>query len=338
VIGAANFSTWWANLAAIIGAFGVLLGIWALVNRLRGRRLLERPRSVGVAELAVFALAPPLLPVIFGGELDDAAVVIAINLVLLGLIYLVASYGILWIILFWLGQLARQLGGTVRLLTRALPRLLLFVTFLFINAEVWQVTARLYGPLFVIVLLLFAGFGSLFALFRLPGEVDALGEFDSWATVETLCEGTPVVGRAAGLSGTPDHTSLRRPQWVNVGLVVLFGQVVQVVLVALLMGSILVAFGVVAISPSVIEGWTGAGVNELLRITLFAREVALTEELLRVSAFLAAFSGLYFAVNAVTDETYREEFFEDVIHDVRRAFAVRAVYLRDLEPAATVDG
>ena len=53
---------------------------------------------------------------------------------------------------------------------------------------------------------------------------------------------------------------------------------------------------------------------------------------------LPAFSSLQFAVSAVTDDTYREEFLGDLVHDVREAFAVRALYLRLLGvPAASSD-
>ena len=59
--------------------------------------------------------------------------------------------------------------------------------------------------------------------------------------------------------------------------------------------------------------------------------VTITLELLKVSGFLAMFSGFYFAVYAVTDATFREEFYVDVVSPVRKAFAVRAVYLQTLE-------
>ena len=42
--------------------------------------------------------------------------------------------------------------------------------------------------------------------------------------------------------------------------------------------------------------------------------------------FLAGFSGLYFTVYAVTDETYRQQFFTSVTRELERAVAVRAVY------------
>ena len=80
--------------------------------------------------------------------------------------------------------------------------------------------------------------------------------------------------------------------------------------------------------PEVIAAWTQADPKLLgTAFGLLGRDVQLTQELLRVAGFLAAFSGLYFAVTAVTDSAYREEFFEEVVGEVREAFAVRAVYL-----------
>ena len=52
----------------------------------------------------------------------------------------------------------------------------------------------------------------------------------------------------------------------------------------------------------------------------------LTEQLLRVAGFLTAFSGLNFTVYLVTDVTYRREFRDEVVGELRQAFAVRAVY------------
>ena len=76
--------------------------------------------------------------------------------------------------------------------------------------------------------------------------------------------------------------------------------------------------------------WTRDGVAELRGL------VNLSVELVQVSVFLAAFSGLYFAVSAVTDETYREQFFTELLDELERAVGVRAVYLalqaRDRRP------
>ena len=54
------------------------------------------------------------------------------------------------------------------LVTQALPLLLLFVTFLFINAEVWQVSSTLDGGVMWLAVMLFAGMAVGFLLVRLP--------------------------------------------------------------------------------------------------------------------------------------------------------------------------
>ena len=332
VFAALNFEAWWANTLAVLGAFGLVLGAWALVNRGRGRRPLQRPTSIGTVELTVFVLVPPLVPVVFGGNLEGAAGLVAINLGLLLLIYLVTSFAIVPLLGWATGRLFRQLTETLLLFARALPLLLLFVTFLFINAEVWQVSANLFGPLFWGTIGLFAAFGTLFILVRLPREVEGLGRFESWARVHDRCAATPVGEAASDLTGTPRPRPLGRIQWINVGLVILFGQALQVILVAVLVGAFLILLGLLIMPPDVIATWAQVDPNPVwTSFGLLGRSVQLTEELFRVAAFLAAFSGLYFAVTAVTDPAYREEFFEEVVGDVRQAFAVRAVYLELLE-------
>ena len=52
----------------------------------------------------------------------------------------------------------------------------------------------------------------------------------------------------------------------------------------------------------------------------------ITEPLIRVAAFLGAFTAMYFTVLLSTDATYREEFADDVAPQLRQALAVRCVY------------
>ena len=57
-----------------------------------------------------------------------------------------------------------------------------------------------------------------------------------------------------------------------------------------------------------------------------------------MSVFLAAFSALYFTVAVLTDETYKEQFFSDVLGELERAVGVRAGYLALRERADATDG
>jgi len=51
-----------------------------------------------------------------------------------------------------------------------------------------------------------------------------------------------------------------------------------------------------------------------------------TSELLVVALILGAFSGLYFTVAALSDTTYRVEFFSDADQELTQVLAVRSVY------------
>ncbi len=53
---------------------------------------------------------------------------------------------------------------------------------------------------------------------------------------------------------------------------------------------------------------------------------SLSTQLAQVSIFLAAFSGLYFTVSAVSDEGYRRQFFTQITTELEHAVGVRAVY------------
>jgi hypothetical protein len=338
LIGAVNLD-WpvWANAAALAGGLAILLGAWAAVNRARGLPPLRRPERLGAAELAVFVLAPAVLPLVFGGQLVSAVATAAVNLALLATIYLATSYGVVPMSRWAAVQLWQQMGSVLGLLVRALPLLLLFVTFLFVNAEVWAVADAMAGPYFGAVVGLFATIGIVFLVTRLPREVGRLTAFTGVEELRACVAGTPAAGLEASHGDVvPDVPELTRRQWGNVGLVLLFTQGLQVLLVSAMIGMFFVVFGLLAITPDIIGSWTEAPIGEgLATFDLWGREVVLTGELLRVSGFLAAFSGLYFTVYAVTDATYREEFFDEVVSDLREAFAVRTVYLAAISSSAS---
>ena len=327
---------WWANMFAVAGGVGVLLGGWGAANRLRGRSFLARPESVGATELAVFLLVPAALPLIFDQDAGDAGLTVAANVAVLVVVYVTISYALLPILRWAALRLVREMGDVLRLFARALPLLLLFITFLFINAESWRVAGRLEPWLLGAVAALFALVALAFVLVRLPHEIGALATFASAERLAALCAGTPMAGAAEELEAVPASPPLRWRDWLNVGLVVLFAQALQVVFVAAVVAFFLGVLGVLAIDASVVADWTGGEADELASIEAWGADLALTTELLKVVGFLGAFGGLYFAVNAATNREYREEFFEDIVGDVRRAFAVRAVYLEVLrEPEAS---
>jgi hypothetical protein len=219
----------------------------------------------------------------------------------------------------------QALGGLV---VRALPLLLLFTTFLFINAEVWQVAGTLAGPAYVATLAIFFLLGTVFVLSRMPALMRGLSSFVDWRSVDELIVGTPAQSLTVPINGSPPPYTLSRRQKLNVGLVTVFSQALQVTFVALVLTLFFSLFGLLAIPEETTQSWTGLDdVHVLLSWNFGGRVIVVTESLLRVAGFLGAFTGMYFTVVLSTDSTYREEFAEDVAPQIRQALAVRVAYL-----------
>ena len=215
-----------------------------------------------------------------------------------------------------------SLGLLLPLLSRALPLLLLAVTFLFINAEVWQVAALMSRTVLWLSAGAFALVAAAFLLVRLPEEVAAVEREVVGDRLAERCAGTP----ALDLLGTTDVRVGELPRFAraNLVLVLLFSQAVQVLLLTAGLFAFFVVFGSLTIPPETIESWTGHPVSDLP--SRLGGHLPLTNDLFQVAVFLAAFSGLYFTVYAVTDDTYRRQFFTGVSAQLERAVAVHAVY------------
>jgi ABC-type multidrug transport system fused ATPase/permease subunit len=318
---------WWQNLLAGIGGLALLLAVWAGINSVRGRPHLARPDRVGLIEIATFVLAPAVITYVISQQVGQALSLAAVNLALLGAIYLVTSYGLLPLTRWAMAKTGRELGAVAGLLGRALPLLLLIQIVLFINAEVWQVAAGFDGVSLGATVGLFFVIGVAFLVTRLPRELDRLATFASSDELADHVTDTPAEGLVDLGACSLEPSPLSARQRGNLLLVALFSQGLQVVLVTAVLGVFFVAFGLLTITPEVLAGWTGGPGDEVFTIGLAEEDLILTAELLMVSAFLASFSGLYFTVVLVTDATYREEFFDEILAELRQTFAVRAVYL-----------
>jgi hypothetical protein len=223
----------------------------------------------------------------------------------------------------------RSLGLLFPLASRALPLLLLFITFLFINTEVWQVASSMRDGVLWQAVLVFAVIGVGFLVARLPEELE---EYDAQLTAERVvaaCERTPVAQAAAELDITEEmlerHSDVVGLERGNLVLVLLIAQAIQVLLLSAAVWLFFLVFGSVAINDEVVADWIGEAPH-------YAGGFGLVSiELLRVSTFLAAFAGLYFTVYAVTDGNYRKQFFTRIRRELERAVSVRLVYRSLLE-------
>ncbi len=264
--------------------------------------------------------------IVFGWWRDNVSSGVAVGSVVTGavvVLYALTALKMGSIARWAVGQTLGSLGWLFPLITRALPLLLLFITFLFINAEVWQVSSSLERGWLWLTVLLFATVAMAFLLVRLPEEVRAVRADAQGDRLSELCAGTPVETLAGELQGNAQAVELGPIPRANLVLVLLFAQALQVWLLSLAVFMFFVVFGNIAINDEVIESWVGPGHPTSLPSLDW---LPISNELFQVSTFLAAFSGLYFTVYAVTDQTYREQFFTSISRELERAVGVATVY------------
>jgi hypothetical protein len=313
------------NLLTAAAVLAMLLATWVLSNRLRGVAAFARPTRIETPELLLFVFGPAI-PVLVFGQVTDAAQSVVQAAALLVVIYLWSSYGIGALVRWGARRSSGQLTGLGPLVAKALPLLLVFNTFLFINAEVWEMAGTLDGAAYVVIVLTFFTLGAVFAISRVPGFIRGENRFASWDDIGTYLEGTPADTIELPTTG-PTLDPLRARQRFNIGLIVLFGQALQITLVVVALTAFFVFFGVMAITADTITNWTGLDtISVIADIGFGNRTLVLTEPLIRVSVFLGAFSGMYFTVVLTTDETYRNEFSSDIGPEIRQILAVRTAY------------
>lgn len=231
------------------------------------------------------------------------------------------------IVTWALARTFRSLWTLMPMMTRALPLLLLFVTFLFVNAEAWEVASHLDGGELWLVALLFGTMAGAFLLVRLPEEVDRTDDHVDDALLLASTTGTPLEVAAQELVADPEadpasYAEVSGYERWNLVLVLVVIQATQVLLLAVGVFLFFMLFGAITMESGIVTGWTGEEAHSLP-----GRFSNISVELVQVSVFLAAFSSLYLTVSTVTDETYRAQFFGSVLHELERAVGVRAVYL-----------
>ncbi|MFC4854452.1 hypothetical protein [Actinophytocola glycyrrhizae] len=252
---------------------------------------------------------------------------LAINIGVTSLMLFAVWVGAGSILAWGLRKAVAELGTVGRMATKALPLLVLVVIFAFFSAEMWQVADGLPRWRLWLVVALFAVLAVLFMAARLDEELRAMIDKvagDRLDDLAGLLRSTPLAGAVDGPAIEP--LPLGRRERANITLVLFVAQLLQILVLSVLVFCLLVALGALAINGTVIDSWLGAGFSKI-QGTLFGVALPLPRALVHVSLFLAAFSGLYFAATAATDQHYRDAFFEPLLADVRVSLAARQVYL-----------
>ncbi|MFM9032832.1 MAG: hypothetical protein ACKOQ4_00825 [Mycobacterium sp.] len=258
--------------------------------------------------------------ILFGGPGPHVPARVMLWAGALGLILLLTASGA-GAILGWSARATlTNLTLVAGMFVRALPVVLL--TFLvFFNTYVWLMAAVISrGRLWLAVGFLFVIAGA----FLVSGTLDRVRPM--------LAAPSSVTEEQAELAGTPfQHMSepphsppLSHRERINVVFVVATSQLGQVLTAAALTGAIFFAFGLILLSPELLDAWTrneGSHDGRLLGMTL-----PVPDPLIQTSLLLTAITFMYLSAKAVTDREYREAFVDPLVADLQRTLLARDRY------------
>lgn len=324
-------------LEATIGG-AILVVTWLVSNLVRKQRLFSYPSGLGPFELAAFVLGPTI-PALLTTEAADsflegdsigirllgAAIVVCIQLLVLGVVWFAVSFGIVSLTVWLLRELAETLGTTGAAFARTVPPLLGVVTFFFLTAEVWQSIGLLRWFPLMLLILLFTVLGGIFIARARNLDIDALATFETNADLQSAL-------LASSLSlPAMDHRSvafpvvcpLSRRQRANLVVVAVLSRLVVATVVSVLVGTFFVVFGFLTVNTDVVKAWTLQTPREILSLHVPTRRLSLTWEHLNVAGFLATFSGFYFTIVSAADPTLRAGLRDTAEDGIREACAAR---------------
>ncbi len=314
------------GVLAGLGAAAVIAGAYAWLNIRRGRTWYSLPERVTWPVLAGFVVIPPLVTLASTRSWDDALGSVILGLIVLSVIWVLTRYAIIALSGWAIRYTFRGFSDLYRLTTRALPLLLLFITFLFLTPEVWQVAGSLETERLWAVLLVFIGLGLAVVIGRVPEEIRMIEAETTRAEVLAACADTPLADVAESLDGLDSPVALSHRQVANLGLVMTVAQLVQVILFAAVVWTFLVVLGGLAVSLELQTIWLD-GVEPIDVVWTWGAGFGVTSELFRVALFLAVFSGFYVTIYTSIDSSYREHFYDRIRLDLERSLSVRRAYV-----------
>ncbi|MDR6866635.1 MFS family permease [Microbacterium resistens] len=314
----------WAIVAMLVLVIA-LSAAAAWIGYLLARALLRRlPPAVGTV-LASLLIVGCIAALVVGGYLANPRATVSPAFQAIGLaavcVLIIGIGGGAFV--SWASRLAiRNASAIGHMASIALPVILMLVVFAFFSAEVWQMASALRWPSLALVGAVVGALAVLVVLRVCASEIDDAPRVPEERT--ELLVGTPA----------EDHGDAPLPrrrlgvvQRANILLVMAFAQLLQALFFAFLLWVLLVLIGSIAIPIGVVELWVGPGSADqplpVERLVVGNAVLPITVNLIKAAALLSLIATLPFVFSAVSEERYRERFFDPIMADMRRAIAVR---------------
>ena len=229
------------------------------------------------------------------------------------------------------GFMLRSLGQTVTRrsssMLQVVPLLLVALTLSFYSTEFWQTIGRLHGLPLVLTTLLFLALASAFATRQSRPDLARLAAFADADELRGALPTRLARGRLSDREFTADPAPrLRRRERANLIVISVLAQIITAAVIGLLIAVFFIVLGVITIDKVALVSWVGTKPSILASWSLAGHHYILSNEMLRVSAFLGAFTGFYFIVTSSTDEAMRADLTAGHERHVRTCLAVRHAY------------
>lgn len=303
--------TEWFLLGVVVLVIPASAVVGVLVARYDDVLLRAALSGVSVAITAVGAVFAGPSARVWGDVLTEILIVAAI--------FVCTATGI-GAVLGWAARMTLgNLASVGNMLLGALPVMLLTVL-VFFNGPVWTMASTISRPRLWLALLFLLLIAASFLVSSTLSRVRPILRPDSKRPED-----------AASLTGTPFEAMPDRPRRVplskqertNVVFVLALSQIVQVLTVAIVTGLLFLVFGLILISPELLNALTDGGstTGRVLGMTL-----PVPQALIHVTMFLIALTFMYLAARAVGDKEYRSQFLDPLIEDLRLTLVARDRY------------
>ena len=308
-------------IVALVGTVVIpAIAAWLAAGWAHDRVLDDR----GFVPAVVLVVSYVVLGTVADQVLEDSELWAALPAYLfeVGVLYGLTAVGVGSILGWALRAALRQLRSVGTMTSRAMPLLLLVTTFGFFTAEIWQSAGQISRGQMALILAFFAVLSGLFLCSVFAAEVRALRTGLASADHFSALPDDPFAELRAGVDEQSQPlTPLER---ANVVLILLLTMMLQALVFAMVVFAAFVVLGKLAIPDAAIKSWVSHDPTpgELLGV-----QVPLSNELVQVCLFVAAFSTLYFIATIVTDSAHRRTFFDPVVDHLEVSLAGRAVYL-----------
>jgi hypothetical protein len=245
-------------------------------------------------------------------QLPQEAAVIAVVLILTGC---GAGSVVGWAVRMMLSHFA-TVGA---LAVRALPVVLL-TALVFFNSYVWLMAATISGNRLGLAM---AFLISIAATFVTSATRERVRPMLHSATVSPKDGDDLADTPFATLPDAPDCGPLKKSERLNVVFVLATSQLAQILVLAVVTGTIYLILGLIVLSPELLNEWTHTYKSSA---TVLGFTLPVPDSLIHMALFLGALTFMYISARAAGDAEYRSTFLDPLIDDLRTTLIARNRY------------